>query len=80
MHTSDIPMPATCDAGSMQRRVEQVTALKRAYWSYPAVMEIEEDLNRLLLYGAVGGRTGTSASTYMLLGESGVARRPCSLE
>ena len=51
--------------------VDTVLGFKRRYLRYPAVNQVEADLARLFKYGSLGRQTGTSASTYMLVGDPG---------
>lgn len=51
--------------------LEKATAFKEAYIRYAAVAQVEADLDRLFAYGQIGAKIGTSANTYMLIGESG---------
>lgn len=65
--------PARSDSGLdvQDIAVDEVLALKLRYLRYPAVTQVETDLALLYKFGALGGRTGTSANTYMLVGDPG---------
>ena len=65
--------PNACGVAAVQDEgiIDVVEALKRNFVAYPQTTTVENDLERLLKYGTVGRCQGTSASTYMLIGESG---------
>lgn len=66
-----VPAEPTHPEATADQKLERVLAMQGAFLEYPLVRTIEKELEQLFTYGATGRQFGTSASVYMLLGESG---------
>jgi hypothetical protein len=64
-------VPTTTASQQMLPEEDPVLALKKRYILHPTAQQVETDLSRLFNYGSLGGQIGTSASTYMLIGDPG---------